>query len=83
MQLVQAKPKPVVMQPAHPRQRIRCLGRQMTYLRISLTDRCNLRCVNCMPAQGMFFQPREELLTDDELSGWSACSRARVSRNSG
>jgi GTP 3',8-cyclase len=42
-------------------------GRQMTYLRISLTDRCNFRCVYCMPAIGMKFQPREELLTDDEL----------------
>lgn len=42
-------------------------GRQMTYLRISLTDRCNFRCVYCMPAVGMKFQPRDELLTDDEL----------------
>ena len=42
-------------------------GRAMTYLRISLTDRCNFRCVYCMPALGMKFQPRDELLTDDEL----------------
>lgn len=42
-------------------------GRVMTYLRISLTDRCNFRCVYCMPASGMQFQPREELLTDEEL----------------
>ncbi len=42
-------------------------GRRMTYLRISLTDRCNFRCVYCMPALGMRFQPRAELLTDDEL----------------
>ncbi|MGH2533879.1 MAG: GTP 3',8-cyclase MoaA [Thermomicrobiales bacterium] len=42
-------------------------GRQMTYLRISLTDRCNFRCVYCMPAVGMTFQPRAELLTDEEL----------------
>jgi cyclic pyranopterin phosphate synthase len=42
-------------------------GRQMSYLRISLTDRCNFRCVYCMPAVGMKFQPRDELLTDDEL----------------
>jgi cyclic pyranopterin phosphate synthase len=39
----------------------------MTYLRISLTDRCNFRCLYCMPAIGMKFQPRDELLTDDEL----------------
>ena len=42
-------------------------GRFMTYLRISLTDRCNFRCVYCMPATGMKFQPREEHLTDEEL----------------
>ncbi|MGI9254869.1 MAG: radical SAM protein, partial [Thermomicrobiales bacterium] len=42
-------------------------GRAMTYLRISLTDRCNFRCVYCMPALGMKFQPREEHLSDDEL----------------
>jgi GTP 3',8-cyclase len=42
-------------------------GRAMTYLRISLTDRCNFRCVYCMPAVGMKFQPRAEHLTDEEL----------------
>src|SRR5215212_6976480 len=42
-------------------------GRRIDYLRVSLTDRCNLRCVYCMPATGMRFAPREELLTDDEL----------------
>ena len=42
-------------------------GRPMTYLRISLTDRCNLRCVYCMPALGAKFAPREELLSDEEI----------------
>lgn len=42
-------------------------GRAMNYLRISLTDRCNFRCVYCMPAVGMQFQPRDEMLTDEEL----------------
>ena len=42
-------------------------GRTMTYLRVSLTDRCNFRCLYCMPAHGMQFQPRDEMLTDDEL----------------
>jgi cyclic pyranopterin phosphate synthase len=42
-------------------------GRAMTYLRISLTDRCNFRCLYCMPAIGMKFQPREEHLADEEL----------------
>jgi len=42
-------------------------GRELTDLRISLTDRCNLRCVYCMPADGIAFRPPEELLQDDEL----------------
>lgn len=42
-------------------------GRELTDLRISLTDRCNLRCVYCMPAEGIEFRPSEELLQDDEL----------------
>ena len=41
-------------------------GRHIHYLRVSLTDKCNLRCVYCMPEQ-MVFRPSEELLTDDEL----------------
>lgn len=36
-------------------------------LRISLTDRCNLRCVYCMPAEGIQFRPPAELLQDDEI----------------
>jgi cyclic pyranopterin phosphate synthase len=46
---------------------IDAFGRAMTYLRISLTDRCNFRCLYCMPAVGMKFQPKDEHLTDDEL----------------
>ena len=42
-------------------------GRDIRDLRISLTDRCNLRCVYCMPAEGIEFRPPEELLQDDEL----------------
>ncbi len=41
-------------------------NRDISYLRISLTDACNLRCVYCMP-EDMTFRPREELLSDDEL----------------
>ncbi len=40
--------------------------RDIRDLRISLTDRCNLRCVYCMP-EHMVFKPRKELLTDDEI----------------
>ena len=42
-------------------------GRTHRSLRLSVTDRCNLRCRYCMPAEGMKWLPREELLTDDEL----------------
>ena len=42
-------------------------GRVATDLRVSLTDRCDLRCTYCMPAEGLAWTPREELLTDDEL----------------
>ncbi|MBI4277058.1 MAG: GTP 3',8-cyclase MoaA [Armatimonadetes bacterium] len=41
-------------------------GREIRDLRISLTDRCNLRCVYCMPADGVAFRPPRELLQDDE-----------------
>jgi cyclic pyranopterin phosphate synthase len=42
-------------------------GRVATDLRISLTDRCNLRCSYCMPAEGLDWMARAEQLTDDEL----------------
>ena len=42
-------------------------GRTATDLRVSLTDRCNLRCAYCMPAEGLDWLPKPELLTDDEL----------------
>ena len=42
-------------------------GRKIHYLRISLTDRCNLRCIYCMPAQATAFHTRAEILTDEEL----------------
>jgi GTP 3',8-cyclase len=42
-------------------------GRTATDLRVSLTDRCNLRCSYCMPAEGLEWLPRPDLLTDDEL----------------
>ncbi|MDS0133417.1 MULTISPECIES: GTP 3',8-cyclase MoaA [unclassified Amycolatopsis] len=42
-------------------------GRVATDLRVSLTDRCNLRCTYCMPAEGLDWMPGEQVLTDDEL----------------
>ena len=41
-------------------------GRTINYIRISITDRCNLRCRYCMP-QGAAFVPQEDLLTDQEI----------------
>ncbi|MBL8156729.1 MAG: radical SAM protein, partial [Anaerolineae bacterium] len=41
-------------------------GRTLDYLRISLTDRCNLRCIYCMP-QNIHFQPTSSLMTDSEI----------------
>jgi cyclic pyranopterin phosphate synthase len=42
-------------------------GRMATDLRVSLTDRCNLRCTYCMPAEGLDWLPKPEMLTDDEV----------------
>lgn len=42
-------------------------GRIATDLRVSLTDRCNLRCSYCMPAEGLDWMPTPEVLTDDEV----------------
>lgn len=42
-------------------------GRVHTDLRISVTDRCNIRCRYCMPAEGVRFQPRAEILSFEEI----------------
>jgi GTP 3',8-cyclase len=42
-------------------------GRVATDLRVSLTDRCNLRCTYCMPAEGLPWMPSPEVLSDEEL----------------
>ena len=42
-------------------------GRVATDLRVSLTDRCNLRCSYCMPAEGLDWMPDDQTLTDDEV----------------
>ncbi|MCW2946072.1 MAG: molybdenum cofactor biosynthesis protein [Actinoallomurus sp.] len=43
-------------------------GRVATDLRVSLTDRCNLRCTYCMPVEGLDWLPKPELLTDEEVA---------------
>ena len=42
-------------------------GRQMDYIRLAVTDRCNLRCQYCMPAHGIEIAPRSDLLTFKEM----------------
>src|SRR5690349_14206219 len=59
-----APPDPA--RPADPRLVDR-FGRIATDLRISLTDRCNLRCTYCMPAEGLEWMPPADQLTDAEL----------------
>ena len=53
-------------------------GRVHDDLRLSVTDRCNLRCVYCMPAAGMTFLPRSEILSFEEIT-----RVARVARDLG
>ena len=53
-------------------------GRIATDLRVSVTDRCNLRCSYCMPAQGLDWLLRPELLTDDELARLIAIAVQRL-----
>ena len=52
-------------------------GREITYLRVSVTDRCDFRCVYCM-SEHMAFLPKAELLTLEELD--RLCSRFRRAR---
>jgi cyclic pyranopterin phosphate synthase len=42
-------------------------GRRINYLRLAVTDRCNLRCFYCMPEEGIDYVPREELMTYEEM----------------
>ena len=43
-------------------------GRQITYLRISVTDRCNLRCVYCMPPEGITWQSHQAIIRYEEIA---------------
>jgi GTP 3',8-cyclase len=77
---------PVVLgrrhQPAGPAPAARPLldvwGRVHTDLRVSVTDRCNLRCAYCMPEEGVEWLPREDLLNVEEIE-----RVARVARQLG
>ena len=43
-------------------------GRIHTDLRLSVTDRCNLRCIYCLPEEGVVFRPRDEILSFEEIA---------------
>jgi cyclic pyranopterin phosphate synthase len=51
-------------------------GRVHTDMRVSVTDRCNLRCVYCMPEEGVPFLPRAEILTFEEISRVAGVARS-------
>lgn len=51
-------------------------GRMIDYMRISITDRCNLRCVYCMPPDGVPFLAHEELLSFEEMISICRCGAA-------
>jgi len=46
-------------------------NRNIKYLRISVTDRCNFRCTYCMPAEGVDLMPNEEILTFEEITDFT------------
>jgi cyclic pyranopterin phosphate synthase len=60
-------PRRGVPRPDGPTGLVDRFGRIATDLRVSLTDRCNLRCTYCMPAEGLDWLPHEQVLTDDEV----------------
>ncbi len=61
-----SEPEPAGMPLAGPL--VDTFGRVASDLRVSLTDRCNLRCTYCMPAEGLDWLPGDELLSLDELT---------------
>jgi cyclic pyranopterin phosphate synthase len=58
-------------------------GRAVRSLRVSVTDRCNLRCVYCMPAAGITWYERSEILTFEEIVRVVRPLRRAVSARSG
>src|SRR5947209_20056701 len=60
----------LVSSPRHvdgPRRLVDAYGRRISDMRISVTDRCNFRCVYCMPEEGMQWLKRDTLLSFDEI----------------
>src|SRR5918911_1321312 len=59
--------RPWVADRAQPARLVDGYGRHISDLRISVTDRCNFRCVYCMPEEGMQWLKRDTLLSFDEI----------------
>lgn len=55
------------MTESQPRRLVDRYGRVHNNLRISVTDRCNIRCFYCMPAEEVQFLPKQQLLTFEEI----------------
>src|SRR4051794_14054287 len=53
--------------PIMPIEQLHSFQRPVSYMRISVTDRCNLRCIYCMPAEGLPWLPRDEILSFEEI----------------
>lgn len=49
-------------------------NQRINYLRLSITERCNLRCRYCMPEGGITYQPRQEILTYEEIEFFTRCA---------
>nr|XP_020727535.1 molybdenum cofactor biosynthesis protein 1 isoform X2 [Odocoileus virginianus texanus] len=66
---VPSRPRPFLREGAAPFSAflIDSFGRRHSYLRISLTERCNLRCQYCMPEEGVPLTPKADLLTTEEI----------------
>ena len=67
-------PLPVIVAPPTAMQDAQ--GRRITYLRISVTDRCNFRCLYCMPEEGLVWLPKAAILSYEEIE---RVARAAVS----
>jgi cyclic pyranopterin phosphate synthase len=61
------QPAPIPARKPAARELRDAYGRVISYLRVSVTDRCNLRCVYCMPPEGIELFPKESVLTLEEL----------------
>ena len=53
-------------------------GRRIEYLRISVTDKCNLRCVYCMPEHGLPWLKHEQILSYEEIAEITDCNLGTV-----